>query len=507
MAFLDTHERAQLQAISDVVSCNPFLPEYSERERVVLGDDFMESQALWNMRGDDIDAPLVNPVTIAARIEPLVGALRERFALGGPADGDVFSLYEDAVLYMLYYRYADDFYSVIMNTLEAKPATCRFYNDFLRDWTYYFHLPGLNLPTQHEAAHIFACFYQIRRAFNHIFRYVIGGSMAAAQLRASIWQSIFTHDMRRYRRILYERMGDFNTLITGPSGSGKDLVASTVGLSRYIPFDPASMTFTVNYTTIFQALNLSAMPSTLIESELFGHRRGAFTGATQNRQGWLETCHPLGTIFLDEIGDLDAGIQVKLLRVLQTRIFQPLGDTSDRRFHGKLIAATNRDLAQAMEQGLFREDFYYRMCSDLIVTPSLYEQLQEAPEVLHSLITFTAHRIVGPEADALAAEVADWIQNHLGRDYTWPGNIRELEQCVRNVLIRKAYYPPNRQPQTSRDRLTQALRQSNLTADELLRHYCTLVFAQTGSYAETARRLDLDRRTVKSKIDPDMLSQ
>ncbi|PON15702.1 hypothetical protein C2W62_22375 [Candidatus Entotheonella serta] len=311
--------------------------------------------------------------------------------------------------------------------------------------------------------------------------------------------------MRRYRRILYERMGDFNTLITGPSGTGKELVASAVGLSRYILFDPETMTFTANYNTIFQALNLSAMPSTLIESELFGHRRGAFTGATQHRQGWLETCHPLGTIFLDEIGDLDAGIQVKLLRVLQTRTFQALGDTVDRRFHGKLIAATNRDLAQAMAQGEFREDFYYRMCSDLIVTPSLYEQLQEAPEALYSLVTFIAHRIVGPEADTLAVEVTEWIQKHLGDDYPWPGNIRELEQCVRNVLIRQAYHPPKRDVQTSRDSLTDALRQSRLTADELLRHYCTLVFAQTGSYAETARRLDLDRRTVKSKVDPDML--
>jgi DNA-binding NtrC family response regulator len=143
------------------------------------------------------------------------------------------------------------------------------------------------------------------------------------------------------------------------------------------------------------------------------------------------------------------------------------------------------------------------MCSDLIVTPSLYEQLQEAPEALYSLVTFISHRIIGPEAETLAAEVTEWIQTHLGDDYPWPGNIRELEQCVRNVLIRRAYSPPKRRAQTSHDRLTQALRQGSMTADELLRHYCTLVFDQTGSYAETARRLDLDRRTVKSKVDAD----
>ena len=256
------------------------------------------------------------------------------------------------------------------------------------------------------------------------------------------------------------------------------------------------MTFTVNYNAIFQALNLSAMPSTLIESELFGHRRGAFTGATQHRQGWLEICHPLGSSTRSATW---MPIQVKLLRVLQTRMFQALGDTIDRRFHGKLIAATNRDL-EAMEQGHFRED--YRMCSDLIVTPSLHEQLQEAPEALYSLVTFIAHRIVGPEADALATEVTDWIQTHLGDDYPWPGNIRELEQCVRNVLIRRAYHPPKRHALAPHDRLTQALHQCSLTADELLRHYCTLV---PRSYAETARRLNLDRRTVKSKVDPTLV--
>src|SRR4030095_10393718 len=269
-----------------------------------------------------------------------------------------------------------------------------------------------------------------------------GGSQSAACLRAAVWQSIFTHDMRRYRRVLYKRMGDFTTLIMGPSGTGKELAARAIGLSRYIPFNPETLTFGEDFTAAFHPLNLSALPATLIESELFGHRRGAFTGAIQDRRGWLELCRPLGTIFLDEIGDLDAAIQVKLLRVLQTRTFQALGDTTDRHFAGKLIAATNRDLSQAMQDGHFREDFYYRLCSDLIVTPSLQEQLRESPEVLRELLLFIARRVAGVEAEALAEEVETWIVQHLSRDYEWAGNIRELEQCVRNVLVRKEYRPP-----------------------------------------------------------------
>src|SRR5262249_14365870 len=242
---------------------------------------------------------------------------------------------------------------------------------------------------------------------------------------------------------------------------------------------------------------------TLIESELFGHRRGAFTGALEDRAGWLEVCERFGTVFLDEVGDVDPAIQVKLLRVLQTRTFQRLGDTKSRTFHGKIIAATNRDLAHEIQAGRFREDFYYRLCSDIIATPPLAEQLRESPSELRYLVLFLAARIVGQEeAQALADEVTAWIAAHLGPAYPWPGNVRELEQCVRNVLIRGEYRPPARPAPSARGELTAQLMAGGLTAEELLCRYCTLVYAETGSFQETARRLGLDRRTVRNKVDP-----
>ena len=179
-----------------------------------------------------------------------------------------------------------------------------FYAEFLDDWKHHFDLPGVRWPTGHRPAHTFACFLQISRAFYYIFTFIIGGSMPAARLRASVWQSVFTHDMRRYRRTLYDRMRDFATLITGPSGSGKELVARAVAQSRYAPFDEKLMAFGAG--AAFHPINLAALAPTLIESELFGHRRGAFTGAWQDRRGWLEVCPPSGSVFLDEIGDLDS---------------------------------------------------------------------------------------------------------------------------------------------------------------------------------------------------------
>ena len=119
---------------------------------------------------------------------------------------------------------------------------------------------------------------------------------------------------------------------------------------------------------------------------------------------------------------------------------------------------------------------------------------------------FIARRIVGEEADAVADEVEKWINRHLGADYPWPGNFRELEQCVRNVLIRHEYRPADLAGRSESERLAQDLASGKLTADELLRRYCTLVYSKTHNLEETARRLQLDRRTVKSKVDPEVLS-
>ena len=147
---------------------------------------------------------------------------------------------------------------------------------FLGDWDHYLKLPGVPAPGKREASYTFAGFFQIHRAFYHIFEHIIGSSLSAARLRAAVWQSIFTHDMRRYRRFFYDRMGDFATLITGPSGTGKELVARAIALSRYHPISTRrSRTFGNDLQDSFHPINLAALSPTLIESELFGHRRGS----------------------------------------------------------------------------------------------------------------------------------------------------------------------------------------------------------------------------------------
>ena len=413
------------------------------------------------------------------------------------------TLYEDAALYVLYDRFRPKLQAALRSALNAGSATkVACWEEFRQAFDHYLSNPEVRLPSDYQPAHIFAGFFQIRRAFHHIFEYIVGESLPTARLRAAVWQSIFTHDLRRYRRTLYLRMSDISTLISGPTGTGKELVARAVGLSRYLPFDEKRQCFTDDFLGSFHSVNLSALAPTLIESELFGHAKGAYTGATSDRNGWLELCQPQGTVFLDEIGELDPSIQVKLLRVVQVRTFSRLGETQTHEFKGKIIAATNCNLAEEMRAGRFRQDLYYRLCSDLITTTSLRQQLADAPDDLHQLVLFAAERIAGPDAESLAQEVERWIENNLEPDYAWPGNIRELEQCVRNCLVRGTYQPPRTAlaaADSNRAWLAEAER-GTLTADQLVGHYCRWVYRQIGTYQGTSERIGLDRRTVKRRV-------
>ncbi|HZU29342.1 MAG TPA: sigma 54-interacting transcriptional regulator [Bryobacteraceae bacterium] len=485
-------ERRFLTAVSGLAWCNPFLPERIELERAALGRDFVPVGPVWSASVTDPDSTRPNVSNLHRRLEPVLETVHRRLENLPDVNAADLSLYEDSVLYFLYQHYYARF--------VAAGGRWQFYRQFLADWKRLFSLSGKQFETALQPAHVFACFRQIQRAFLHTFDNIIGNSMPAAELRASVWQSVFTHDMRRYRRALYQRMGDFPTLITGPSGTGKELVARAIAGARYVPFDAERMTFAEAPGESFFAINLAALSPTLIESELFGHRRGAFTGAAGDRKGWLESCPDTGSVFLDELGEMDLAIQVKLLRVIETRRFSPVGDTALRVFRGKLIAATNRNLPEEIQARRFRDDLYYRLCADLIRTPSLSEQIRESPEVLHEIVFYMVRRTVGDEAERCLPEVEAWMEKHLPRDYSWPGNYRELEQCVRNIVIRRSYQPIPDQS-AANDPFLARFRAGELKADEVLSYYAALVYRHAGSYEEAARRLGLDRRTVKAKVE------
>ncbi|MEO1998134.1 MAG: sigma 54-interacting transcriptional regulator [Planctomycetaceae bacterium] len=498
--FRSETEKRLVRAIALLANSNPFEPQRMDLERRALGDQFEDDLPVWSWR-EDRSGERPNLLLLIEQGEDLIEHVRQR-KLPRVTDEDR-GLYIELALFVLYHRHRNGFQALIDASLGQQgtgQSSVSLFKRFCSDAGPLLEVDWLSRDA-FDLPHMFAYGFQLRRAFHNIYSHIIGGSMPAARLRAQVWQSIFTYDMCRYRRLLFGTMQDISTLITGPTGTGKELVVRAIALSGYVPFDGERRAFEHDWRDMFHGVNLSAWAATLIESELFGHCRGAFTGAVSDRLGWFEQCHALDCVFLDEIGELDVALQVKLLRVLQSRRFQRVGETKDREFLGRIIAATNQDLAVEIEAGRFREDLYYRLCSDVMQTPSLHEQIRDSPGELRHLVHFIVSRMVPAETDVITQEITEWIEQSLGLDYPWPGNIRELEQCVRNVLIRNAYQPLSRTPGEPADQLADDVRRNRLTSAELLGRYYAQVFAATGSYEQASRLLDVDRRTVKTRMN------
>lgn len=363
----------------------------------------------------------------------------------------------------------------------------------------HFLIAGASERIWNQPEHLFACYYQLRRAFHAIHSEIIGESAPIQKLRMEIWESVFTKDMMSYQQWMFDSVGRFPTLILGPTGSGKELVARALGLSRFLPYAPKTGHFATNPTTSFHPVNLSAISSNLIESELFGHRKGAFTGATQDREGLFATAGNYGTVFLDEIGEVDEATQVKLLRILQSGDFQAVGETTRRNYNGKIIAATHKNLAAEMHAGRFREDFYYRLCGDQIHTVSLREILDHSPEELPRSVAYICRKLIGTEgSNQIAPRIVDSLNRAVPKDYDWPGNFRELEQAVRNCIVRKEYTPPQKEETDAG--IDTVFQSTSVSLHQWSSLYAKQAYRNAGSYREAARRLDVDQRTLKKLV-------
>jgi transcriptional regulator of acetoin/glycerol metabolism len=193
-------------------------------------------------------------------------------------------------------------------------------------------------------------------------------------------------------------------------------------------------------------------------------------------------------------------VQIKLLRVLQERLYSSVGGRDEKKFTGRVVAATHRPLDDLRREGRFRDDFYYRLSSDVIHVPPLRTRLAEEPSELDDLLDSLIPRLVGEASDEIHAMVRTSIDRDLGAGYGWPGNVRELEQCVRRVLLTQSCAPDTRGRVDESDGLFGALASGNLTADELVARYCALLYARHGTYVEVAKVTGLDRRTVRKYV-------
>ena len=233
-------------------------------------------------------------------------------------------------------------------------------------------------------------------------------------------QIIGESDELKHCLSLVERVAhtDSTVLITGESGTGKELIARAIHYNSPRAKQP------------FIAINCGAIPSELLESELFGHMKGSFTGAIANRLGRFEMADE-GTLFLDEIGDLDPSLQVKILRALQERMFEPVGSAKSVQVNVRVIAATNLDLDKAVKDGRFREDLYYRLNVIPIQLPALRERKSDIPLLLNHFMTqFNKNKV--RILNGFSVESLSCLTH-----YAWPGNIRELENLIERLSILK----------------------------------------------------------------------
>ncbi len=470
--------------VAEAAFTNPFSPARVELDRKIAGAPPSTS---WDH--------LVELAT--ARI----GERLDRLSARGGSDprryrGEDRDLLRTVALFQVFHRYRLAFDELILKQLAAGDTPIPV--PFARELLGRFGELGLDA---NAAMRYLAIFYQIRRAFYFIENALTGLAPSMHDLRLQLWNNIFTCNISWYEEHLWDRMEDFSTLLLGETGTGKGAAAAAIGRSGFIPFDERKGCFAGSFTRNFIALNLSQYPESLLESELFGHRKGAFTGAIEHHEGIFSRCSPHGSIFLDEIGDVSIPVQIKLLQVIQERTFSPVGSHDRLRFQGRVIAATNRPLDELRQKGLFRDDFFYRLCSDIVTVPPLRRRIEEEPRELEALVASILRRMVGEAATPFARQACDVINRDLGLGYPWPGNVRELEQAVRRIIISRHYRGDSATVAPGlRERLMAGIDSGATDAQSLLAGYCSLLYRRHGSYEEVARRTNLDRRTVKKYV-------
>ncbi len=482
---LNSDERSFFNLVRKAVAANPFSDARQELDRQIAG-----------RYGQGVGSRSVDEAVdeVRSRINQLDAQERADIRC---YTGDDRHLVQSAILFDLFHRLIPLFDQLIKDQLKTGEENLQVP----------FAIAALDTLTQRgltpkAANRFFSLFFQMRRAFFFIQQNLVGRSSCMVKLRENLWNNVFTHNIDLYDAHLWNRMEDFSTLVLGPTGAGKGTAAAAIGRSGFIPFDKKKGCFAENFTSVFIPINLSQYSETLIESELFGHRKGAFTGAIENYQGVFDRCSPFGSILLDEIGEVSQPVQIKLLQVLQERRYVPVGGHNVKRFSGRVIAATNRSLNEIRERRILRDDFFYRLCSDIVIVPDLHQRITENRRELNDLVQHTVVRILGKQSNALASRLHRQILKQLGRDYVWPGNVRELEQCVRRLLISDRYTPfqPDND-MTIEGMLQLGIDRGTMDAQTLIAGYCCLLYKKYGTYEAVAKRTRLDRRTAKKHIE------
>jgi two-component system NtrC family response regulator len=277
-----------------------------------------------------------------------------------------------------------------------------------------------------------------------------------------------------------------SVLLLGETGTGKEVFAQAIHTGSLRAGNP------------FMALNCSAFGKELLESEIFGHKAGAFTGALKDKKGLIEEAHT-GTLFLDEIGEMHIDLQAKLLRVLESSEFIKVGDTKPTKVDVRIIAATNRDLQEEVKTGRFREDLFYRINVFTITLPALRERKKDIPELAASFIKIYAQKS-NKRIDGMSRDFSNHLQNH-----QWKGNIRELKNVIERAVILTESSQLTTDTLPTELQINDNSQQSGMSAFELSSveklHIQRVLNHTKGNKTEAARLLNIGLTTLYRKIE------
>jgi two-component system response regulator HydG len=282
---------------------------------------------------------------------------------------------------------------------------------------------------------------------------------------------------------------DATVLIIGESGTGKEVVANAIHHNSPRAGQP------------FIKVSCAALPETLLESELFGHEKGAFTGAVSRREGRFQLAHR-GTIFLDEVGEMNPAIQTKLLRVLQEKEFEPLGSARTIKVDIRVIAATNKDLTKEVKEGRFREDLYYRLNVVPITMPPLRDRKEDIPPLADHFLSIFREKNRKP-LKGISGKAQDLLVR-----YDWPGNIRELENCIERAvimakeeMITPVDFPPQLQRLSGEEERGGFAIPYGISLEAMEKELIIKTLAETGgNRTRAAEVLGINRRTLQNKL-------